>query len=136
MHPNCKQQINAARAAQGRNGLTAAQEAAIDSRMSAKLRQLARTDENWQSSSRDQRYLLAAQAAQQDLAAEAARKVANAQRQVLRTAETEQRIAEVQAQDDHLAGLLTRLDQLVAQAIASARRLEAVAEGAPAQDAA
>lgn len=97
MHPNCKQQINAARAAQGRNGLTAAQEAAIDSRMSAKLRQLARTDENWQSYSRDQRYLLAAQAAQQDLAAEAARKVANAQRQVLRAAETEQRIAEVQA---------------------------------------
>lgn len=97
MHPNCKQQINAARAAQGRNSLTAAQEAAIDARMSAKLRQLARTDENWQSYSRDQRYLLAAQGAQADLAAEAARKVANAQRQVLRTAETEQRIAEVQA---------------------------------------
>lgn len=97
MHPNCKQQINAARAAQGRNSLTPAQEAAIDARMSAKLRQLARTDENWQSYSRDQRYLLAAQAAQQDLAAEAARKIANAQRQVLRTAETEQRIADVQA---------------------------------------
>lgn len=65
--------------------------------MSGKLRQLARTDPNWQSYSRDQRYLLAAQGAQQDLAAEAARKVANAQRQVLRTAETEARIAEVQA---------------------------------------
>lgn len=60
------------------------------------MRQLARTDANWQSFSRDQRYLLAAQGAQADIAAEAARKVANAQRQVLRTAETEQRIATVQ----------------------------------------
>ena len=97
MHPNCKQQINAARAAQGRNGLTAAQEAAIDARMSGTLRRLAWQDPNWQSYSRDQRYLMSAQSAQADIAAEAARKVANAQRQVLRTAETEQRIAEVQA---------------------------------------
>ncbi len=96
MHPNCKQQINAARAAQGRNSLTPAQEAAIDARMSAKLRQLARTDPAWQSLSRDQRYVAAAQAAQADIAAEAARKVANAQRQVLRTAEVEQRLQDVQ----------------------------------------
>lgn len=63
--------------------------------MSSTLRQLARTDPNWQSLSRDQRYLAAAERAQADIAGEAARKVANAQRQILRTAETEQRIADV-----------------------------------------
>jgi hypothetical protein len=39
--------------------------------------------------------------------------------------ELEQRIAEVQGQDDHLAGMLARLDALAAQTIASARRLNA-----------
>ncbi len=39
--------------------------------------------------------------------------------------ELEQRIAEVQGQDDHLAGMLARLDALAAQTIASARELDA-----------
>lgn len=92
MHPNCRKQLSAARQAQGRNALTDAQAAAIDARMSAKLRQLARTDPNWQSLSRDQRYMAAAQEAMADLQAEAARKVANAQRQAIKTAETENRL--------------------------------------------
>lgn len=65
--------------------------------MAGTLRRLARTDPNWQTYSRDQRYLMAAQTAQADIGAEAARKVANAQRQVLRTAETEQRLGDVMA---------------------------------------
>lgn len=92
MHPNCRQQLNAARTAQGRNPLTDAQVRAIDDRMSATLRQLARNDPAWQGYSRDQRLILAGTRAMQDIQAEAARKVANAQRQVIRTAETENRI--------------------------------------------
>lgn len=92
MHPNCRKQLNGARQAQGRNALTDAQAAAIDARMAAKLRQMARTDPQWQGYSRDQRYMLAAQEAMADLQAEAARKVANAQRQAIKTAETENRL--------------------------------------------
>ncbi len=48
--------------------------------------------------------------------------------------ELEQRIAEVQGQDDHLAGMLARVEALAAQTIASARRLDREpAEGAPRQ---
>jgi len=39
--------------------------------------------------------------------------------------ELEQRISEVQGQDDHLAGMLARLDALAEQALVSARRLDA-----------
>lgn len=39
--------------------------------------------------------------------------------------ELEQRIAEVQGQDEHIAGLLSRLDGLAGEAIVSARRLAA-----------
>ncbi|OWQ92036.1 hypothetical protein CDN99_06670 [Roseateles aquatilis] len=60
--------------------------------MAATLRQLARTDPAWQSLTRDQRLLAAGTRAMQDIQAEAARKVANAQRQAIRTAETENRI--------------------------------------------
>jgi hypothetical protein len=93
MHPNCRAQLNAARQAQGRNPLTDAQAAAIDARMSATLRRLARDDPQWQTYTPDQRMMLAAQQAQVDINAEAARKVQNAQRQAIKTAETENRIA-------------------------------------------
>lgn len=92
MNPKCRQQINAARVAAGGRPLTDAQVRAIDDRMQATMRRMARQDQNWQTYSTDQRVLLAAQQAAQDLADEAARKVANAQRQALKTAETEQRI--------------------------------------------
>lgn len=61
------------------------------------MRQLARTDPNWQALPADQRLLLAAQQAAADIKAEAARKVANAQRQALRTAEVETAIQAGQA---------------------------------------
>lgn len=92
MNPRCRQQINAARVAAGGRQLTDAQVRAIDDRIQATMRRLARQDQNWQSYPTDQRVLLAAQQASQDLAEEAARKVVNAQRQALKTAELEQRV--------------------------------------------
>lgn len=92
MNPKCRTQINAARVAAGGRALTDAQAKAIDDRMAATMRQMARTDPNWQTYAADQRVLLAAEQAAQDIAAEAARKVANAQRQALKTAEVEQRV--------------------------------------------
>lgn len=92
MHPNCRIQLNAARAASGRQPMTSAQEAAIEARMGAAMRQLARTDPNWRAMTPDQRMLAGAQRAAQDIAAEAARKLANAQAQVLKTAELEVRL--------------------------------------------
>lgn len=56
------------------------------------MRQLARTDPQWQTKPPDQRVSEAADMAMQDMAAEAARKVENAQRQMLKTTETEARI--------------------------------------------
>ena len=92
MHPNCRTQLNNARAASGRQPMTPAQEAGIEARMGAAMRQLARTDPNWRALTPDQRMLAGAQRAAQDIAAEAARKLANAQAQVLKTAELETRL--------------------------------------------
>jgi len=92
MHPNCRIQLNNARAASGRQPMTSAQEAAIEARLSGAMRQLARTDPNWRALTPNQRMLAGAQRAAQDIAAEAARKVANAQAQVLKTAELETRL--------------------------------------------
>ena len=78
MNPKCRQQINAARVSAGGKPLTDAQVHAIDDRMQATMRRLARQDQNWQSYPADQRVMLAAQQAAQDLADEAVCKVANA----------------------------------------------------------
>lgn len=92
MNPKCRTQISAARVAAGGKPLTDAQARAIDDRMQATMRRLARQDQDWQSYPADQRVMLAAQQSAQDIAEEAARKVANAERQALKTAETEQRV--------------------------------------------
>lgn len=92
MNPKCRTQISAARVAAGGKPLTDAQARAIDDRMQATMRRLARQDPDWQTYPADQRVMLAAQQAAQDIAEEAARKVANAERQALKTAETEQRV--------------------------------------------
>jgi hypothetical protein len=92
MNPKCRQQLNAARVAAGGKALTDAQARAIDDRMQATMRRLARSDPNWQSLTPDQRVMMGAQQAAGDIAAEAARKVANAQRQAVKTAEMEQRV--------------------------------------------
>ena len=89
MTPKCKAQVTAAA---GR-ALTDAQFKAIDDRISETMRRLARQDpQGWQAKSMDQRMTEAAALAMQDIQATAARKVENAQRQVLKTMETTTRI--------------------------------------------
>ena len=97
MNPRCRAQLNSARVAAGGKPLSNAQVKNIDDRMRATMRRLARTDPAWQTYTADQRMLLGAQQAVQDIADEAARKVANAQRQALKSAELEQRIIQNRA---------------------------------------
>jgi hypothetical protein len=93
MNPKCRLQLNAARLAAGGKALTDSQASAIEGRLSATMRRLARQDpQQWMATPADQRMLMAAQQAAGDIAAEAARKVANAQRQVVKTAELETRL--------------------------------------------
>lgn len=102
MNPKCRAQLNQAR---GRP-LTDAQAAEIERRLSATMRRLARDDpQQWMATSADQRMLRAAESAMADIKAEADRKVANAQRQALKAAETEQRL--------QATGKETRTQQLV-----------------------
>ena len=88
MNPKCRQALGAARG----KPLSDAQAKAIDDRMSATMRQLARTDPNWQALSRDDRLIATGQQAMADIKAEAQRKVDNANRQALKQAETETRV--------------------------------------------
>jgi len=98
MQPQCAQAVQAAAKALGRKALTAGQIKTIDDRMTSTLRQLARTDPEWQTLSRDQRITAASEQAMADIQAEAARKVENTQRQILKTAATEARIQDAMAQ--------------------------------------
>jgi hypothetical protein len=89
MTPQC---IQAVQQAAGRI-LTPAQIKAIDDRMVATMRRLAVKDPTtWRGMPRDDRVLAAATQAMQDIQDEAARKVANAQRQIVKTAETNNRV--------------------------------------------
>lgn len=98
MKPDCVTAVQEAAKKLGRNALTPAQLQAIDDRISATMRQLVRTDPEWQTKSTDQRVTEAAQQAMADIQAEAARKVENAQRQILKTAATDFRITESMSQ--------------------------------------
>lgn len=115
MSPQC---IQAVQQAAGRV-LTPAQIKAIDDRMVATMRRLAVKDPNtWRGMTRDDRVLAAAQQAMQDIQAEAARKVANAQRQVVKTAETNNRVAQQQQawNSNHTAGLVRDMENTQAYA--------------------
>ena len=93
MNPKCRLALNNARTQAGGKPLTDAQAKAIDERMGATMRRLARQDPAlWMATPLDQRLLLAGQQATADLMAEAARKVANAFRQTQVAAEVETRI--------------------------------------------
>lgn len=97
MHAKCRASLSALKG----KPLTDAQAQAIDDRMAATMRQLARTDPNWQALSRDDRLLAAAKQAAADIQGEAARKLANAQRQVMKQADTETRVqSAMQRQQD------------------------------------
>lgn len=94
LHPNC---VAAVTAAAGKP-LSPGKLKAIDDALSAKMRELARRDRaRWQGLSRDQRMIEAAQAAFQDIQAEAALKQVREGLQMLRTAETNQRITDARA---------------------------------------
>jgi hypothetical protein len=77
--------------------LTDAQLKDIDSRLQRAMRELARTEPTWQTLSPDQRLMAASGKAMQDVAAEAQRKVVNAQLQIVKTAATESRIKDLLA---------------------------------------
>jgi hypothetical protein len=91
--PDC---IAAVNAAAGRV-LSTAEIKGIDDRINATMRRLASTDpQAWGAKSFEQRVTEAAIEAMADMQAEAARKVANAQRQALAAASTDSRIREAQ----------------------------------------
>lgn len=92
MNPNC---IAAVSKAAGR-AMTDSEIRKIDEQMDSAMRSLARQDPTgWQAKSMDTRVTEAAQFAMTGIKEEAARKAANAQRQVLKTLETQQRIADL-----------------------------------------
>lgn len=92
MNPNCIAQVSKAA---GRT-LTASEIKKIDDQMDSAMRQLARQDpKGWQAKSMDTRVTEAAQLAMGNLKEAALRKAENAQRQVLKTVETQQRIADL-----------------------------------------
>lgn len=92
MRSNCKEAVQAVAQRLGRKPLTEAQFSAIDDRIASTMKRLASTEEGWSGMSADERVGLAAETAMKDIADEAARKVANAQLQIVKTAATEQRI--------------------------------------------
>jgi hypothetical protein len=94
----CAQAVQAAAAAMGRQKLTNAQLQAIDDRMSATMRRLARRDPaRWRGLSDAERLTEAGQAAVADIQAEAALKADRAIKQVAVVAQTEQRLQRLQA---------------------------------------
>lgn len=99
MHPDCVASVQAAAEKLGRAPLTRAQLDAIESRILATQRQMARTDPDWQSRPADERVLVAAEQAMVNIKAEADRKVANAQRQILKTAATDSRVVGIMGKE-------------------------------------
>lgn len=100
MKPQCRLQLDAARASQGRAPLTDAQAAQIEARIKGAATALRNRDlQAWQAMTADDRTLAAARMAMQDIAGEAARKIRNAQLQVLKTAEVEVRAGEAAQRD-------------------------------------
>lgn len=97
MNPKCAQAIQAAAQAAGRATLTKAQLREVEDNLSAKMRQLARQDPTrWRSLTADQQLQEAGAAIGEDIAAAAARKLENAQRQILKSVETGSRVASLQ----------------------------------------
>ena len=93
MKPQCRQAVNAAA---GRT-LSDAEIKNIDDRISSTMKQLAQADPaKWAALPMDQRVLQAATQAMEAIQAEAARKVANVQRQVLAGVSVNQRVAQQQ----------------------------------------
>ena len=92
MQPKCRQRVAQRAEELGREGLTDAEVNAIEARLSATMRRLARVEPEWRSMTNDMRVSLAAEQAISDIRAEAALKLRRAELQALKTAETESRI--------------------------------------------
>lgn len=98
MIPKCRQAVEAAAKAAGRAIPTDAQYARIEAMIGDQMRNLARRDPAaWRAMSRDMQMEAAGRAAMQEIADGAKRKLENAQRQVLKVAETENRIQQLQS---------------------------------------
>lgn len=127
--------IAAVTAAAGRP-LSGAQLQGIEDRLRITARRLAVTDPQWQAKSADQRTMEAATRAMQDMQAEAARKVANVQRQALKAAAIEQQVQQAQAQfGGKRHGALARVVEQTNQ-YADALRRQTLAKLMPLMDAA
>src|SRR3990172_1073895 len=96
MTPRCQKAVADAAKAAGRKAPTDAQMQAIEDQMSAQMRRLVRSDPNWHNLTTDQRMQAGAEAAMADIKAAADRKLANAERQIVKVAETEQRLQALQ----------------------------------------
>lgn len=93
MLPKCRQAVDEAAKAAGRPVPTERQYQKIENELSAAMRRLAREDgERWKTLSRDQQMTEGASAVIDEIKAAAARKLENAQRQVLKAAETDARV--------------------------------------------
>lgn len=90
MLPKCRVAIDAAAKAMGRK-VTDAQATAIEDQISYQMRRLSK-EPHWPTLTGGQQMMEAAKAAMADIQAKAQRKLDNAERQVLKTAETENRI--------------------------------------------
>jgi len=118
MHPNCVAAVTAAAGKPVSQGKLKA----IEDALSSKMRELARRDrQRWMGMSRDQQMVEAATAAMQDIQAQAALKEYRGQLQILRTAETETRIADQMALGVNRSGGLVRVIEQAHDYIAALR---------------
>lgn len=93
MLPKCRTAVDAAAQAAGRKQPTEAQYQAIEDQIASQMRRLARDDTaRWQTLTRDQQMQEGAAAAMADIKAAADRKLENAQRQIVKIAETGERL--------------------------------------------
>jgi len=118
MHPNCVAAVTAAAGKPVSQGKLKA----IEDALSSKMRELARRDrQRWMGMSRDQQMVEAATAAMQDIQAQAALNEYRGQLQILRTAETEARIADQMALGVNRSGGLVRVIEQAHDYIAALR---------------
>jgi hypothetical protein len=96
LQPKCQAAVQAAAKAAGRAALTKGQLQQIETEIDAKMRQMGRTTPGWQSMTSDQRLAEAGAALMADIQAAAKRKLENAQRQIVKQAQTESRVTELQ----------------------------------------
>lgn len=126
----CAQAVQQAAKAAGLGELTPAQLKGVEDRISSAMRQLGREDPNFVMMTRDQQMQAGAIRAMDEIQAEAQRKLDNAERQIVKIAETDGRIKSLQESykgtkhhDGTRAEALKRDFVLTSQAIAAERKI-------------